>query len=82
MKELNERLLKIINEWDPYRTEQLSNDAEAADVIQLVHSGLSVEKLGEEIKKIYDHSFEGDLAINKCRILAEKVHKLFINSSC
>ncbi|WP_158217576.1 DUF1871 family protein [Lottiidibacillus patelloidae] len=82
MRQLNEKILKIIHEWDPYRTEQFSNDAEAADVIQLVHSGLNIEKLSVEIKKVYDHSFEGDLPLSKCRNLAEKVHELFMNSSC
>jgi uncharacterized protein with ATP-grasp and redox domains len=82
MKELNIKLLKIIHDWDPYRTEQLRNDAEAADVIQLVHSGINVERLGKEIKKIYDFSFEANTPLSDCRLLADKIHKLFINSEC
>jgi hypothetical protein len=82
LKELNLKLLQIIHDWDPYKTEQLRNDAEAADVLQFIHSGINVDLLGKEIKKIYDNSFEADTPLPDCLELAEKVHKLFINSSC
>jgi hypothetical protein len=82
VKELNIKLLKTIQQWDPYKAAEFTNDAEAADVIQLVHSGINIEKLGNEIKRIYDHSFEDDISLSYCMDLAIKLHNLYTDSSC
>jgi hypothetical protein len=82
MKELNEKLLTTIMEWDPYASDSFTNDAEAADVITAVHNRLSSEELAVQIQKIYEQSFEEKIPMGKCLDLAERLHQMFISASC
>jgi hypothetical protein len=82
MKELNIKILNMIQEWDPFKTATMSNDAEAADVIQLAHQSLGTEDLAKRIKEVYDHSFEVDMSFQECLVLARNIQNLFNDTTC
>lgn len=64
--EMNKKAVCTLQEWDPFEIGVGSYDAEAADVIADLQTIDHPSELAKSIQKIYEHSFEQWIPIEKC----------------
>lgn len=81
-KELNQELVRILNEWDPFGCGYGEYDPEIADVIFAVHEIEEAHDLAIKIQSIYEHSFEELIPYEGCLLLAKTLLALKGQASC
>lgn len=82
MNELNEKLIDIIEQWDPLGYGQHAYETEVVDVIQALHEIDDPRLLAKRIQFIYEFSFEEVVSIKECQELAKKILNIKNRISC
>ncbi|MCE4050204.1 MULTISPECIES: DUF1871 family protein [Bacillaceae] len=81
-QEVNLELVKLLNEWDPFKLGEGNYDTEIADCVYAVHELDNREELAAEIQKIYEFSFEEFIPMDECLSISTKLLLTKDNGSC
>ena len=82
VKGINNRVINVMNGWDPFGCGLGGYDPEIADVLFAVHELEDKGMLAKRIKAIYEYSFDMPVPYGKCMEIAEKLILLKNSSSC
>jgi hypothetical protein len=82
MMELNEKLMKLLQDWDPLQCGPESYETEIVDVIQAAYEIEDTRYLAKRIKFIYEFSFEETLPLKECQKIADQISQLKDTTSC
>lgn len=80
--QMNQKALKIVEQWNPFNLEDFSYETEAADVVALLHSIDDPSELGKNIRAIFENSFEQWIPIEQCVELSYKLLALKFEAKC
>ncbi|PPA69985.1 DUF1871 family protein [Jeotgalibacillus proteolyticus] len=82
-KEMNFKLITLLQEWDPFNKGEDAYDAEITDVLQAVSDFHHPSDLAKRIQVIYESAFEQWIPLQECirisyKLLAVKMEALYI----
>lgn len=80
--ELNQRAVQRLAEWDPFRIGAENYDTETADVVAALQGTSDVKVLAEVIQRVYEHSFEEWIDMERCVAIAQELIALKLQMSC
>ena len=80
--EMNNQLVKILNDWDPFGCGVDGYDPEIADVVYAVHEIEQAHELAIKTQSIYEHSFEELIPYESCLLLAKSLLAVKAQGSC
>lgn len=80
--EMNQRAVKRLAEWDPFQIGAENYDTETADVVAALQGTSNVKVLAAVIQRVYEHSFEEWIEIERCESIARELVALKLQMSC
>ena len=80
--EMNQRAVKLLAEWDPFKIGAENYDTETADVVAALQAISNVTELAKVIQRVYEHSFEQWLHFEHCEAIASDLVALRQQLSC
>lgn len=80
--EMNQRAVKRLAEWDPFQIGAENYDTETADVVAALQGTSDVKELAAVIQRVYEHSFEEWIEIERCESIARELVALKLQMSC
>lgn len=80
--EMNQRAVKRLAEWDPFQIGAENYDTETADVVAALQGTSNVKELAAVIQRVYEHSFEEWIEIERCESIARELVALKLQMSC
>ena len=80
--EMNQQAVKLLAQWDPFGIGAHSYDTETADVVAALQGISNARELALVIQRIYEHSFEEWIEIERCEAVAEQLVDLKLRMSC
>lgn len=80
--EVNQRAVQRLAEWDPFHIGAESYDTETADVVATLQGMSDVKALAEVIQRVYEHSFEEWIEMERCEAIAQELIALKLQMSC
>ncbi|MTH55535.1 DUF1871 family protein [Bacillus mangrovi] len=78
----NERMMELLNKWDPLHYGEGFYETEAVDVVQAVHEQDDAKVLSEKIRAIYEFSFEKWIPADECLKIAAQLLSIKNQASC
>lgn len=81
-KEMNFKLVALLQEWDPFNKGEEAYDTEIADVIQAVHNMHHPSDLAKRIQAIYEFSHELWIPLQDCTKLSYKLLAVKMEAAC
>jgi RNA processing factor Prp31 len=82
IKEVNIKLVSVLQSWDPLGYGFDAYETEIVDVVQAVHELDEVNQLARKIQSIYEFSFEEIIPLSKCKHLAQTLLSIKHEASC
>lgn len=82
MSIFNEKLIEILQEWDPLKYGPDSYETEIVDVIQAVYDIDDSRYLAKRIQFIYEFSFEEIIPLKECQKVADIMMELKDGHAC
>ncbi len=76
------RMVELVKEWDPLGFGPDFYETEASDVVNVVSAFDDADYIAKKIQNIYLVSFEEQLPIEKCKMLAHQLLELKEEGSC
>ncbi|KIL46882.1 hypothetical protein KP77_24500 [Jeotgalibacillus alimentarius] len=73
IREMNLKLVMILQEWDPFNIGEEGYDGEIEDVIQSVHDLHHPSDLAKKIQAIYEESFDQWIPLQECTKVSYKL---------
>lgn len=73
IREMNLKLVMILQEWDPFNIGEEGYDGEIEVVIQSVHNLHHPSDLAKKIQAIYEESFDQWIPIQECTKVSYKL---------
>ncbi|HAQ06897.1 MAG TPA: DUF1871 domain-containing protein [Bacillus bacterium] len=81
-KELNYKLMDVLNKWDPFNMGEGEFNPEIADILQAVHDLDDAGKIAERIQSVFEFSFEELLPYKECLSIADTLLSIKIEDVC
>ncbi len=81
-RETNEKLVELLQEWDPFAIGADGYDTEIADVVGAVHRYDDPNLLAKQIQSIYEFSFEEWIPLEKCLSVSYNLLAIKNTGSC
>ncbi|KIL42587.1 DUF1871 family protein [Jeotgalibacillus soli] len=82
IKEMNFKLVAILQDWDPFNMGEEAYDTEIADVVQAVHDMHHPSDLAKRIQAIYEFSYEQWIPLQECIKISYKLLAVKMEASC
>ena len=82
IKEMNFKLIVLLQEWDPFNAGEEAYETEIAEVIQAVHDLHHPSDLAKRIQAIYEFSYELWIPLQECTKISYKLLAVKMEASC
>lgn len=82
IREMNERALQMIQEWDPFSIGAEHYELEAVDVVAALHDAQDLDGFAVEIQRIYEDTSLEWIPLVRCKQLAIELFALKMQVSC
>lgn len=79
---MNQKAIKILQEWDPFHIGEESYDTESADVVAALQGIDDPSKLAKVIQTVYEHSFEEWIPYEDCVSISYKLIAIKFEAKC
>lgn len=73
LMEMKQKIIRIIEKWNPFDLVNFSNEREALDVAEIVQFIDDPSELGKRIQLIFEHSFNEWIPFEKCVEISYKL---------
>lgn len=73
MSKRNEKILAILNDWDPFGYGKGAYEAEIAEVLQAIHELEEPGAVAKRIRETYEYAFDESLSLDECLKVATAV---------
>lgn len=80
--EVNQKAVRILAEWDPFKIGPENYDTETADVVAALQGDINSMELARVIQQVYEYSYEKWIPINECEEIADRLMTLKLQISC
>ncbi|WP_174728219.1 DUF1871 family protein [Mesobacillus harenae] len=82
IQEINIKMVRILDKWDPFDFGEGNYAPEVADVIQAVHDLDDTGQIAVRIQAIYEFSFEKTIALKECLEIAMQLAAVKDQGAC
>ena len=82
IREMNLKLVAILQEWDPFNVGEEAYDTEIADVVQAIHNLHHPSDLAKRIQTIYEFSYEQWIPLQDCTKISYKLLAVKMDAAC
>lgn len=79
---MNQKAVKVLEEWDPFHLGQGSYETEAADVVAKLQRIDDPSELAKVIQMVYEHSYEQWIPFEHCVEMAYKLIAIKFEAKC
>ncbi|WP_170008035.1 DUF1871 family protein [Bacillus fonticola] len=76
-----EKMVDILNEWDPFQLGSGNYDPEIADCLQAARDATSVGELAKTIQQVFSFSFEQAPPLGSCLTVATELRNI-VDKGC
>ncbi|WP_193769056.1 DUF1871 family protein [Metasolibacillus meyeri] len=80
--EMNQKAVKVLEEWDPFQLGEGNYDTEAADVVAALQGIDDPSDLAKVIQAVYEHSYEQWIPFEHCVEMAYKLIAIKFEAKC
>ncbi|PIC63061.1 hypothetical protein CSV79_13640 [Sporosarcina sp. P13] len=80
--EMNKRAVVLLKEWDPFQVGEDGYDVEIADVVSELERIDHPTDLAKCIRKVYEHSYEIWIPLEKCMDISYKLLAVKYEAKC
>ncbi|WP_201261934.1 DUF1871 family protein [Metasolibacillus sp. FSL H7-0170] len=80
--EMNQKAVKVLEEWDPFQLGADSYDTETADVVAALQGIDDPSDLAKVIQTVYEHSYEQWIPFEHCVEMAYKLIAIKFEAKC
>ncbi|MEC1178021.1 DUF1871 family protein [Metasolibacillus meyeri] len=80
--EMNQKAVKVLEEWDPFQLGEGNYDTEAADVVAALQGIDDPSNLAKVIQAVYEHSYEQWIPFEHCVEMAYKLIAIKFEAKC
>ncbi|WP_342558712.1 DUF1871 family protein [Metasolibacillus sp. FSL K6-0083] len=80
--EMNQKAVKVLEEWDPFQLGADSYDTETADVVAALQGIDDPSDLAKVIQTVYEHSYEQWIPFERCVEMAYKLIAIKFEAKC
>ena len=81
IKEMNFKLVVLLQEWDPFNIGEEAYDTEIAEVIEATHKLHHPSDLAKRIQSIYEFSHQQWIPLQDCTKISYKLLAVKMNAS-
>ncbi len=79
---MNQKAVKVLEEWDPFQLGEGNYDTEAADVVAALQGIDDPSDLAKVIQAVYEHSYEQWIPFEHCVEMAYKLIAIKFEAKC
>ncbi|KYG90758.1 hypothetical protein A0U40_05475 [[Bacillus] sp. KCTC 13219] len=79
---MNQKAVKVLEEWDPFQLGADSYDTETADVVAALQGIDDPSDLAKVIQTVYEHSYEQWIPFERCVEMAYKLIAIKFEAKC
>ena len=79
---MNQKALRILQEWDPFNIGEDNYDTESADVVAALQGLDDPSKLAKVIQTVYEYSFEQWIPFEECVSISYKLIAVKFEAKC
>lgn len=79
---MNQKAVKVLEEWDPFQLGEGNYDTEAADVVAALQGIDDPSNLAKVIQAVYEHSYEQWIPFEHCVEMAYKLIAIKFEAKC
>lgn len=79
---MNQKAIRLLKQWDPFRVGEDNYDTEAADVVAALQEIDDPSQLAKVIQRTYEHSFEEWIPFEKCVEISYKLVAIKFEAKC
>ncbi len=79
---MNQKAVKVLEEWDPFQLGADSYDTETADVVAALQGIDDPSDLAKVIQTVYEHSYEQWIPFEHCVEMAYKLIAIKFEAKC
>ena len=79
---MNQKALRILQEWDPFNIGEDNYDTESADVVAALQGIDDPSKLAKVIQTVYEYSFEQWIPFEECVSISYKLIAVKFEAKC